>query len=150
MQLSVLAVLLLGLSACSVFRPVLFWRDTLIVGKTQLVDANGAAVTDQLPSGVAINFINVAARLDETVLSAVTDARGQYRSPKLLPGTYKIEAMLPGYVIETVEVEVKNHQHKKVPFILQRIGEARGHSVRESEEENIPNPGEVQIMPPPF
>ena len=150
MQFGVLAVLLLGVTACSVFRPILFWRDTQIVGKVQLVDENGAAVTDRAPSGVTVNFINVAARLEDTVLSSQTDAQGKYTSPKLMPGSYKVEAMLPGYVIETVQIEVKNHQHKKTPFILKRIGEARGRSVRESQEENIPNPGEVQIMPPPF
>jgi hypothetical protein len=146
-QLSVLAVLPCGLTACS---SMMFWRDTLIVGKVQLVTENGAPVSDRAPTGVSINFINVTARLEESVLSAQSDAQGKYRSPKLLPGRYKIEAMLPGYVIESAEAQVKGHQHKKVPFVLKKIGEARGRSVRESDEENIPNPGEVQIMPPPF
>ena len=145
-QLGVLAVLLCALNACA----LAFWREPLVVGKVQLVTENGAPVTDRAPTGVSVNFINVTARLEESVLSAQTDPQGKYRSPKLVPGRYKVEAMLPGYVIESAEAEVKSHRHKKVPFVLKKIGESRGRSVRESDEENIPNPGEVQIMPPPF
>jgi 5-hydroxyisourate hydrolase-like protein (transthyretin family) len=145
---SVLAAAI-GSTGCSVFRPILFWRDTLIVGKVKLTDENGAPIMTPA-AGVTLNFINVGGRIEESLLSAQTDATGRYRSPKLIAGEYKVEAMKPSFVIETVTVEVKSHDHKKVEFTLKKIRETEGRSLRESEEENIPNPGEVQITPPSF
>ncbi len=142
------AALVVG-NACAVFRPVLFWRDTLIVGKVRLTDANGAPVNTPA-SGVTLNFINLSGKIEESVLSAQTDALGKYRSPKLLPGSYKVEAMLASYVIESATIQVKSHEHKKGEFTLKKIREGKGRALKESEEENIPNPGDVQIMPPSF
>lgn len=138
-----------GSTGCSVFRPILFWRDTLIVGQVRLADESGAVVSTPA-TGVTVNFINLGGKIEESLLSAQTDMRGRYRSPKLIPGEYKIEAMLASFVIETATVRVKSHEHKKVPFTLKKIRETKGRSLKESEEENIPNPGEVQITPPSF
>jgi hypothetical protein len=79
-----------------------------------------------------------------------SDASGGYRSPKIAAGKYKLEAMYPGFVIESTTVEVKSHEHKKTNVVLKKIREARGKSVKESQEENIPTPGEVKITPPPY
>jgi hypothetical protein len=139
-----------GTVGCSVFRPVLFWRETLIVGKATLADESGVPVRGSMAQGVTLNFIYVGGRIEESVLSATTDAMGKYRSPKLLPGRYKVEAFLPGYVIETIEVLVKSHEHKGMPIVLKKIRETKGKSAHEGQDDNIPNPGDVQIMPPSF
>jgi hypothetical protein len=139
----------LGGSACSVLRPILFWRDCRIVGHVKLVDENGVPL--QKPAaGVIFNFINLGGRIEDSVLSAQSDATGKYASPKLKPGSYKVEAMLANYVIESATIKVKSHEHKKFVFTLKKIREGQGRSLRESEQDNIPNPGEVQITPPPF
>jgi hypothetical protein len=145
---SVLAVAICG-AGCSIFRPLAFWRDTLIVGTVKLMDENGAPLTTPA-TGVTINFIFLGGKIEDSLLSAQTDERGRFRSPKLLPGEYKVEAMLSSFVIETATVKVKSHEHKKALFALKKIRETKGRSVRESDEENIPNPGEVQITPPSF
>jgi len=127
---------------------LMFWRDTQIMGKARLVDEKGAPAAEAKPAGISVNFINLAGKLDESVLSAQTDELGKYRSPKLVPGKYKVEAMLQGYAIQSATILVKNHQHKANDFILKRIREGKGRSLKESQEENIPSPGEVQIKPP--
>ena len=88
--------------------------------------------------------------LEGTLLSVETDPLGRYRSPKLIPGTYTVEAMLPGYVIERSVVVVRSHEYKRVDLALYRIGEADGKSLSEADEDNIHAPGEVQIGRPKF
>ena len=98
--------------------------------------------------GVTLNFINLGGTLEESVPTVQTDAKGEYRSPVLPPGKYTVEAELPGYVIERTSVVLKKHGAKKAPFVLKKIREAKGKSVKEGKDDNIPNPGEVQIKPP--
>src|SRR6185503_6069014 len=98
--------------------------------------------------GVTVNFINLTAAIEESVVSVQTDVQGKYRSPELTAGKYQVEAMLPGFVIGKTTVILKKHGSKNTPFALHKIGEAKGKSVKESLEENIPTPGEVKIHPP--
>jgi hypothetical protein len=130
-----------------------------ILGKTTLVDdtaTNGApasggkaAANAGTPTaGVTVNFINLGASLEDSVVSVVSDAKGEYKSPELPPGKYTVEAMYPGYVIGKATVELKKHGAKKAPFALRKIRETKGRSLKESETENIPTPGEVKIHPP--
>jgi hypothetical protein len=117
-----------------------------IVGKTTLVDENGAPLPPT--AGVTLNFINLEGALADSLASVQTDAKGKYESAVLPPGRYTVEAMYPGYVIERTTVVVKKHGKKKAPFVLKKIRETAGRSVNEAQEENIPNPGEVKIKPP--
>lgn len=133
---------------CAVFRPMLFWRDTLIVGRINLTDDRGTPIPNAKASGVTVNFINVTGKIEESVLSSTTDEDGRYRSPVLTPGKYKVEAMFPSFAIETQTVEVENHEHGDGDFTLKKIREAKTKSIKESQEQNIPNPGDVQIGPP--
>ena len=137
-----------GTAACSAFRPVLFWRDTLVHGKTSLTSSDGAPLANTTGSSITINVINLGGRIEDSLVSVQADALGAYRSPALVAGEYTVEAMLPGFVIARTTVEVKGHEHKRVDFALQKIGEAEGRSLQEAEEENIPTPGEVKISPP--
>ena len=132
-----LLVILVGSGGCTAAR---------IAGKAALVDENGAPLPPA--SGVALNFINLGGKIEESVSSVQTDAQGKYRSPVLQPGKYTVEAMFPGFVIERTTVVLKKHGTKKAPFVLKKIRETKGKSVKESQEENIPNPGEVKIKPP--
>jgi len=134
-------------TGCSVFRPVLFWRPALIKGKVALADESGKPVATT-PEGVTVNFINTSAKIDESVVSVTSDPMGKYQSPKLTPGEYKVEAFLPGHVIETTNVKLRSHEHKGTPFTLKKIRESRSKSIKESDDDNIPNPGDVQIAPP--
>jgi hypothetical protein len=118
-----------------------------ILGTATLVDEKGAPIPGPAV-GVTVNFINLGANIDESIASVQTDAKGKYTSAELPPGKYSVEAMLPGFVIERQTVELKKHGKKKAPFLLKRIREAKGKSVKESLEENIPTPGQVQIEPP--
>ena len=53
-------------------------------------------------------------------LAAVTDARGEYRLPKLPPGKYKMQAELSGFATAVVpSVELLVGQTGAVPFLLQ-------------------------------
>jgi hypothetical protein len=123
-----------------------------IVGKaTFLNEPEGGAAAAAAPTpaaGVTLNFINLEGKIEESVTSAQTDAKGNYTSTILPPGKYTVEAMYPGYVIERTTVVLGKHGKKKAPFALKKIRETRGKSVKESQEENIPNPGEVKIKPP--
>ena len=139
-----------GASGCSAFRPMLFWRDTLIVGKTRLTGSDGAPLANTTGSSITVNVINLGGRIEDSLLSVQTDALGAYRSPELVAGEYTLEAMLPGFVIARASIEVKGHEHKRVDFELQKIGEAEGLSLQGAEEQNIPTPGEVKISPPGF
>jgi hypothetical protein len=118
-----------------------------ILGRATMVDENGAPLPDKA-SGVTLNFINLEGKIEESIPSIQTDPEGKYESPVLPPGKYTVEAVYPGYVIERTSVVLKKHGKKKAMFVMKRIREARGKSVRESKEENIPSPGEVQIKPP--
>jgi hypothetical protein len=118
-----------------------------ILGKANLVDENGTAVPAGA-AGVTVNFINLEGKLEESVSSVQTDAQGKYRSAELPPGKYTVEAASPGYVIERETVVLKKHGAKNTPFTLKKIRETKGKSVKESQEENIPTPGEVRIKPP--
>ena len=118
-----------------------------VVGRATVLDETGTGVGAPAP-GVTVNFINLSGALEESVVSVQTDAKGKYRSPELPPGKYTVEAMLPGYVIGRTTVELKKHGGKKAPFTLKKILETRGKSLKESEAENIPTPGEVKIHPP--
>jgi hypothetical protein len=147
------AALLLALasaSACSVARPLLFWRDPLIRGRAVLLDENGAPLQGPGERAVTVNFIHRGGRIENSILSVEVEPSGGYRSPALLPGEYTVEALLPGFVIETQTVEVRNHEHRRVDFALKRIRETTSRSLREAQEENLPHPGEVQILPPPL
>ena len=145
-----LLLILASASACSLARPLLFWRDPLIRGRTVLLDENGAPL--ETPSGAAItvNFIHRGGRIENSILSVQAEPAGGYRSPALLPGQYTVEALLPGFVIESQTVEVRSHEHRRVDFALKRIRETTSRSLREAQEENLPHPGEVQILPPPL
>jgi hypothetical protein len=136
----------LGATAC---RPLMFWRDPLIHGQTKLMgEALPSTAGTDVP--VTLNFIHQEGTLEGTLLSVETDPLGRYRSPKLVPGTYTVEAMLPGYVIERAVVVVRSHEYKRVDLNLYRIGEAEGKTLSEAGEDNIAAPGEVQIARPKF
>jgi hypothetical protein len=119
-----------------------------ILGKTSLVDETGAPLPPAPPPGVTLNFINLGGKIEESVISVQTDPQGKYKSPELAPGKYTVEAVYPGYVIGRTTVVLAKHGAKQAPFVLKKIKEAKGRSVRESQEENIPTPGEVKIKPP--
>jgi carboxypeptidase family protein len=136
-------------AGCAVVRPVLFWRDARLVGKVKMGDEAGAPVAAK-GAGVTVNFINLGSKIEDSVVSVQTDPGGRYRSPELAPGKYKVEAMYPGYVIESTNLQLKSHEHKGTDIVLKKIREARGRSVKESHEDNIPTPGEVKITPPPY
>ncbi len=119
-----------------------------ILGKATLVDENGAPVPGAVASGVTLNFINLGGKIEDSIATVQTDAQGKYRSAELPPGKYTVEAVLPGYVIGRTTVVLQKHGTKNAPFALKKIREAKGRSVKESQEENIPNPGEVKIKPP--
>ena len=138
------------MTGCALVRPALFWREPQIFGKAELLGIDGQKLENQKPSGVTLNFINLEGRIEESVLSVVTDEDGKYRSPEIAPGEYAVEALLPGFGIEKATARVRSHEHKRVNFVLRKIHEASGHFMRESAEENIPQAGEVQITPPPL
>ena len=117
-----------------------------ILGRATLVDESGGPGT--AAPGVTLNFINLQGKIEDSVATVQTDAKGEYRSAELPPGKYTVEAVFPGYVIGSTTVVLQKHGAKKAPFALKKIGEAKGRSVKESQEENIPNPGEVKIKPP--
>lgn len=144
-----LAVLALA-SGCSVVRPLLFWREPVIFGKAKLLDVEGEPLDEQAKSGVTVNFINLEGRLEDSLVSVTTDDKGKYRSPELAPGEYAVEALLSGFALAKETVQVRSHEHRKMNFELRKIREATGHFMRESEDDNIPTAGEVQISPPPF
>jgi hypothetical protein len=135
---SVLAILL-GSGGCAAPR---------ILGKATLVDENGAPIPGAAASGVTMNFINLGGKIEDSIATVQTDAQGNYKSAELPPGKYTVEAVLPGYVIGSTTVILQKHGAKKAPFALKKIREAKGRSVKESQDENIPNPGEVKIKPP--
>ena len=130
-------VLLAGSTGCTAAR---------IVGKTTLMDEKAAPMPPA--AGITLNFINLGGKIEESITSAQTDAQGKYASPVLPPGKYTVEAMYPGFVIEHSTVVLGKHGKKSAPFVLKKIREASGKSVREAQSENIPNPGEVKIKPP--
>ena len=142
--------LLVGTTGCMVVRPLLFWRSSEIHGKAKLLDVEGKKLEERQPIGVTVNFINLEGRIEDSVISVQTDKKGKYSSPELPPGEYAVEAHLSGFAFHKETVRVRNHQHKKVNFELRQIREAAGHFMRESEDDNIPQAGEVQIAPPPF
>jgi carboxypeptidase family protein len=119
-----------------------------ILGRATLAPEQGVPGPGAPAVGVTLNFINLGGKLDESVPAVQTDAKGEYRSPVLPPGKYTVEAELPGYVIERTSVVLAKHGAKKAPFVLRKIGEVKGKSVKEGKDDNIPNPGEVQIKPP--
>jgi hypothetical protein len=147
------AILLVGAmtttTGCSVFRPILFWRDAQIMGRTKLASPDGTLLEAPL-AGISLNFIPRDARIEDSLLSVQTDPSGSFVSPVLVPGEYTVEALMPGYAIESEMVQVRDHEHKRVDFLLRKINEQAGRSLREAEDDNIPHPGEVQILPPPF
>lgn len=128
-----------GSTACTAAR---------VVGKATLLDDQGVAIAAAPTPGVTVNFINLEGKLEDSIASVQTDAKGKYASAVLPPGKYTVEAMYPGYVIERTTVVLKKHGKKKAPFTLKKIRETAGRSAREAQEENIPNPGEVKIKPP--
>jgi hypothetical protein len=86
-----------------------FAQDASIVGT--IVDETKAV----LP-GVTVTATNVATGASNV---AVTDDHGEYRLPKLSPGTYKVRAELSGFgpiVVPSVELLVG--QNASVPFTL--------------------------------
>jgi hypothetical protein len=145
-----LLLVLASAAACSAVRPLLFWRDPGIRGTARLVDERGAPLAGRSLAGVTVNFIHRGGRIEDSILSAQTDAVGAYHSPALPPGEYAVEASLPDFAIETQSVQVRSHEHRRVDFVLKKIRETAGHSQREAQDENLPHPGEVQILPPPL
>ena len=143
-----LAVLVLVLAAMGC-RPMMFWRDPMIHGDTRLIGDNAQPI-DGVGEPIILNFIHLEGNLEDTFVSVETGPLGRYVSPKLFPGTYAVEAMLPGFVLEKSVVEVRSHEHKRVDFTLFRIGEAEGRSLAEADEYNIAAPGQVQIGRPKF
>ncbi len=137
---------IVGATAC---RPLMFWRDPLIHGQAKLM-GEALPPTDATDVPVILNFIHQEGTLESTLLSAEADPLGRYRSPKLVPGTYTVEAMLPGYVIQRAVVVVRSHEYKRVDLSLYRIGEAEGKTLSEALEDGIAAPGEVQIARPKF
>ena len=119
-----------------------------ILGKASLANEQGAPGLGPPAVGVTVNFINLGGTLEESVPTVQTDAKGEYRSAVLPPGKYTVEAEFPGYVIERTSVVLNKHGAKKAPFVLKKIREAKGKSLKEGKDDNIPNPGEVQIEPP--
>ncbi len=117
-----------------------------ILGRATLVDENGGPGT--AAPGVTLNFINLQGKIEDSIATVQTDAKGEYRSAELPPGKYTVEAVFPGYVIGSTTVVLQKHGAKKAPFALKKIREAKGRSVKESQDDNIPNPGEVKIKPP--
>ncbi len=117
-----------------------------ILGRATLVDESGGPGT--AAPGVTLNFINLQGKIEDSVATVQTDAKGEYRSAELPPGKYTVEAVFPGYVIGSTTVVLQKHGAKKAPFALKKIREAKGRSVKESQDDNIPNPGEVKIKPP--
>lgn len=117
-----------------------------ILGRATLVDENGGP--GAAAPGVTLNFINLQGKIEDSVATVQTDAKGEYRSAELPPGKYTVEAVFPGYVIGSTTVVLQKHGAKKAPFALKKIREAKGRSVKESQDDNIPNPGEVKIKPP--
>jgi carboxypeptidase family protein len=138
-----------GSTGCAVMRPVMFWRDARLTGKVKMADESGLPAAGK-GAGVTVNFINLESKIEDSVVSVQTDPSGKYRSPELAPGKYKLEAMYPGYVIESATVQLKSHEHKGTDVVLKKIRETRGRSARESQDDNIPTPGEVKITPPPY
>ena len=119
-----------------------------ILGRATLVDENGAPVPGAVASGVTLNFINLQGKIEDSIAAVQTDAQGKYRSAELPPGKYTVEAVLPGYVIGRSTVVLEKHGAKNALFALKKIREGKGRSVKESQDENIPSPGEVMIKPP--
>ena len=119
-----------------------------VVGKATFANEPGAPGPVAPAVGVTLNFINLGGTLEESIPTVQTDAKGEYSSPELPPGKYTVEAELQGHVIERASVVLKKHGKKKVPFVLKKIREAKGKSVKEGKDDNIPTPGEVQIKPP--
>ena len=145
LQLAIL-LMVLATMAC---RPMMFWRDPLIKGATHLVGEGGRPM-DGDGEPITLNFIHLQGNLEDTIASVETGPLGQFVSPKLVPGTYAVEAMLPGFVIEKQVVEVRSHEHKRVDFTLYQIGESEGRSMTEADEDSIAAPGQVQIGRPKF
>ena len=52
-----LILILASTGACSLARPLLFWRDPMIRGETKLLDENGAALASPASRKVTLNFI---------------------------------------------------------------------------------------------
>jgi hypothetical protein len=140
---------LLAALAATACRPLMFWRDPLIHGQAKLM-GEPLPSTEATDVPVTLNFIHQEGTLEDTLVSVEADPLGRFRSPKLVPGTYTVEAMVPGYVIERAVVLVRSHEYKRVDFNLYRIGEAEGKSLSEALEDNIAAPGQVQIARPKF
>ncbi len=117
-----------------------------ILGRATLVDESGGPGT--AAPGVTLNFINLQGKIEDSIATVQTDAKGEYRSAELPPGKYTVEAVFPGYIIGSTTVLLQKHGAKKAPFALKKIREAKGRSVKESQDDNIPNPGEAKIKPP--
>jgi hypothetical protein len=149
LRTSLLLLAAAGSPGCAVMRPVMFWRDARLTGKVKMADESGLPAAAK-GAGVTVNFINLESKIEDSVVSVQTDAGGKYRSPELAPGKYKVEAMYPGYVIESTTVQLKSHEYKGTDVVLKKIRETRGRSARESQDDNIPTPGEVKITPPPY
>lgn len=141
---------LLGTTGCGALRPLLVWRDPLIVGRAQLADGEGAPLSEGPTTAIVVNFINREGKIEDSLLSVEAGTSGRYSSPVLTPGEYTVEAMTAGFSIESQTVVVRNHEHRRVDFVLKKIREQTSRSLREADEDNIPHPGEVQIRPPPF
>jgi len=75
-------------------------------------------------SGAVLPGVTVEAKsAGGGVLSAVSDASGNYRFPSLLPGIYEVTANLSGFKPAKVgDIEIKLGSIKKVDFGMQLAG----------------------------
>src|SRR4029078_5341605 len=75
-------------------------------------------------SGAVLPGVTVEAKsAGGGVLSAVSDASGNYRFPSLLPGIYEVTANLSGFKpAKVAEIEIKLGSIKKVDFGMQLAG----------------------------
>lgn len=123
-----------------------------IAGSVRLVDQNLRPVTSDKPDGIVVNMINTTEALENASHSVRTDAMGNFESEKgrVSKGSYKIEVSRIGYKTSTTTAEVGKFGTTKVELLLKKISEGGSRSIRSknSDEDKIINPGEVNIQPP--
>src|SRR5262245_23492483 len=105
--------ILAALLTCVFFTSTLLWSQSsngTISGT--VADASGAVIP-----GVTLTATNNATGVVATVLS---NDGGGYNLAGLLPGTYKVTAMLPGFQVQTFnDVVVGNAAQLRLNFTLQ-------------------------------
>lgn len=137
--LAVLVVLLL--SGCS----------AKIAGVVNLMDMNDVALEGVSAEGAVINMISLDAPLNKASHSVLAGRNGSFSSAgsKLEKGRYKVEVIMPGFVTNTMDVELGSASDELV-VNLKKIPTRNRRSYRNSgsDSDKIVNPGEVNIQPP--